>query len=111
MEVYFEKSTYKNSNRKTKNFTPLGDIIHTLEDLVSSLEKLKMAEFQTLLENGKLRFAGGRIDFNTVIRELEFHLIKHALKKANGSQTEAAKMLNLKLTTLNAKIKRLGICL
>ena len=39
----------------------------------------------------------------------ERQLIESALKKAGGVQKQAADLLGLKATTLNEKIKRLGI--
>ncbi len=41
--------------------------------------------------------------------DYERRLILEALERSNGSQTEAAQRLNVPLSTLNQKIKRLGI--
>ena len=49
------------------------------------------------------------VDLASEVQRFEESLIRRALIKSNGRQTQAAKMLNIKLTTLNAKIKRLGI--
>jgi DNA-binding NtrC family response regulator len=38
-----------------------------------------------------------------------FELIRSALKQCNGNQSRAAKLLQLKSTTLNAKMKHYGI--
>ena len=46
--------------------------------------------------------------FSDEVRQFEVSLIRTALGRA-GSQTRAAKLLGLKPTTLNAKIKRYGI--
>ena len=46
--------------------------------------------------------------FNDEVRQFEVSLIRTALGRT-GSQTRAAKLLGLKPTTLNAKIKRYGI--
>jgi transcriptional regulator with PAS, ATPase and Fis domain len=40
------------------------------------------------------------------VRQFEMNLIRSALGRTGGSQTRAAKLLGLKLSTLNAKIKR-----
>src|SRR5262245_36745743 len=43
------------------------------------------------------------------VRRFEVNLIKSALSRTGGSQTQAARMLGVKLTTLNSKIKRYHI--
>jgi DNA-binding NtrC family response regulator len=43
------------------------------------------------------------------VQRFESALIRHALGRTGGSQTRAAKMLGVKLTTLNTKIKRYKI--
>lgn len=43
------------------------------------------------------------------VRKFEVNLIKGALNRTGGSQTRAAKLLGVKLTTLNSKIKRYHI--
>src|SRR6266576_2644540 len=51
----------------------------------------------------------GCIDFYGEIEHYEVELITKALSQARGSQRRAAKLLGLNATTLNAKIKHLGI--
>ena len=43
------------------------------------------------------------------VRRFEINLIKSALSRTGGSQTHAARLLGVKLTTLNSKIKRYHI--
>jgi DNA-binding NtrC family response regulator len=43
------------------------------------------------------------------VRRFETDLIRWALMRTGGHQRRAARMLNLKVTTLNAKIKRYRI--
>ena len=43
------------------------------------------------------------------VRRFEVNLIKSALSRTGGSQTKAARLLGVKLTTLNSKIKRYHI--
>ena len=43
------------------------------------------------------------------VRRFETHLILAALEKTRGNQLRAARLLGVKHTTLNAKIKRYGI--
>src|ERR1043165_4937387 len=47
--------------------------------------------------------------FSDEVRQFEVSLTRTALGRTSGSQTRAAKLLGLKPTTLNAKIKRYGI--
>ena len=47
--------------------------------------------------------------FSDEVRQFEVSLIRTALGRTSGSQARAAKLLGLKPTTLNAKIKRYGI--
>jgi DNA-binding NtrC family response regulator len=49
------------------------------------------------------------IDFYEEVKRFEIALIERALWRACGSQTEAARLLQLKLTTLNSKLKSYDI--
>lgn len=49
------------------------------------------------------------IDFFEEIRRFEISLIRLALAQTSGHQARAAKLLNIKPTTLNTKIKLFGI--
>jgi DNA-binding NtrC family response regulator len=49
-------------------------------------------------------------DFYDEVRRFEMSLIRKALRVTRGSQIDAAKLLQLKATTLNAKIKKYRIC-
>ena len=49
------------------------------------------------------------VDFADEVRRFETDLIRWALMRTGGHQRRAARMLNLKVTTLNAKIKRYRI--
>ncbi|WP_035247272.1 sigma-54 interaction domain-containing protein [Desulfogranum mediterraneum] len=46
------------------------------------------------------------IDFNALVNDFETQLIVHALKVTQGNKKEAARILNLKRTTLLEKIKK-----
>jgi DNA-binding NtrC family response regulator len=43
------------------------------------------------------------------VQRYESELIRQALQRTHGNQRRAAKLLGVKVTTLNCKIKRLGI--
>jgi transcriptional regulator with PAS, ATPase and Fis domain len=48
----------------------------------------------------------GEVDFNALVNDFETQLIVHALKITQGNKKEAARLLNLKRTTLLEKIKK-----
>lgn len=47
----------------------------------------------------------GGIDFYDEVQRFETHLIKMALSETGGNQAKAARLLGIKATTLNSKIK------
>jgi len=51
----------------------------------------------------------GGIDFDNVVGDLERDLIVQSLRKANGNKKMAARLLNLKRTTLIEKMKRVRL--
>ncbi len=51
----------------------------------------------------------GMVNFNDMINELETELIVQALSRSRGNKKEAARLLNLKRTTLLEKIKKKDI--
>ena len=78
--------------------------IKTLKELTLAL----LQEVESLKGNGA--FEGKpSLDFADEVRRFETDLIRWALMHTGGHQRRAARMLNLKVTTLNAKIKRYGI--
>ena len=49
------------------------------------------------------------IDFYHEVERYEIELIKSALSHCGGNQTQAARLLRMKSTTLNAKMKHYGL--
>jgi len=82
----------------------MDDKINILRETVLLL--LQEVESLTIAPPGGLK-SGARLDEE--VRQFEMSLIRTALGRTAGSQTRAAKLLGLKLTTLNAKIKRYHI--
>ncbi|HEX3559919.1 MAG TPA: helix-turn-helix domain-containing protein [Pyrinomonadaceae bacterium] len=78
---------------------------------LKTLKELTLALLQEVESfNGGDAFDGGPgIDFAEEVRRFETDLIRWALLHTGGHQRRAAHMLKLKVTTLNAKIKRYGI--
>ena len=79
----------------------------TLSDLPDDFSKLH--NLDKLIKECYHCFTSGKMDMKDVIRCLEEKLISEALTNANGNQSEAARKLGMKLTTLRDKIKRLNI--
>ncbi len=90
----------------------LREVTEALLDEVKELTPLKNNEDEvrslTTLKNIK---SGSAIDLDEEVMKFEVFLIERALEKTGGSQKQAALLLKLKNTTLNAKIKRYEICL
>lgn len=51
----------------------------------------------------------GNIDFDRRVTDFEKYIISHAVKSAKGVKSRAARLLNIKRTTLVEKMKRLNI--
>lgn len=111
----------------TNNKNPLFLATNKLEEVENtslallkqnSLEALETLGLLVMREIGVLKVAQAnfnfedesqKISFEEVVQNFEVGLIRNALVQSNGSQTRAAELLGLKLTTLNQKIKRYGI--
>ena len=78
--------------------------IATLKELVLRL----LSELQCITEVNTLTVGDG-LDFYDEVSRFEIDLIKRALLQTGGHQVQAAKLLNLKVTTLNSKIKHYKI--
>jgi DNA-binding NtrC family response regulator len=78
--------------------------LKTLRELTLAL----LQEVESLKGNGSFE-SRPSVDFADEVRRFETDLIRWALMRTGGHQRRAARMLNLKVTTLNAKIKRYGI--
>jgi|SRR4051812_5720645 DNA-binding NtrC family response regulator len=84
-----------------------ADLIHAIENL-----KERVRTIVLMIEVGEasksLELESGN-DFYRSVRQLEVAMITRALELTGGSQVKAAKLLKIKVTTLNSKIKRYKI--
>jgi DNA-binding NtrC family response regulator len=81
---------------------------HTLS-LIKALVTTLHLEIDTL-ENESIVLDNEKpIDFSEKVREFEVKIIKAALIQTGGNQRKAAKLLKLKASTLNNKIKQYNI--
>src|SRR6266511_1372007 len=78
--------------------------IGTLKELALRL----LREVQSISEVPTLNVHSG-LDFYAEVHRFEIELIKGALLHTGGHQGRAARLLNLKVTTLNSKIKHYDI--
>lgn len=105
-----QKSTIK-TNFGNKDVELLQQKVDTLRK--ETLQVLKQVKSFSFLNTASFLMINDAIeegiDFDEEIKSIEIRLIKRALEITGGSQIQAAKLLNLKHTTLNAKIKRYGI--
>ena len=73
-----------------------------IETLQTELANERGRDKQVVLDNDG-------IDFYREVERYEIELITSALKRCGGNQTQAARLLRMKSTTLNAKLKHYGI--
>lgn len=79
---------------------------HNLDNLrEAALTVLKELESLTNGESEPDR----KLGLQEAVQRYEIELICNALHKTRGNQRQAAKLLGVKVTTLNCKIKRYGI--
>lgn len=75
----------------------LREVAAALVDEVKSLDLPVKIEFRN------------NVNFDDEVKRFEIYLIEQALDCTGGNQLRAARLLNLKNTTLNSKIKRYRI--
>lgn len=78
----------------------LNTLRETVLQLLEEVESLAIARPVDLKRGAR---------YSEEVRQFEVNLIRTALGRTSGSQIRAAKLLGLKPTTLNAKIKRYNI--
>jgi transcriptional regulator with GAF, ATPase, and Fis domain len=82
------------------------DLADALLNEAETLARDKFTEEATRLK--PLDILGG-ISFYDEVQRFETHLIKMALAETGGNQAKAARLLGIKATTLNSKIKLFNI--
>jgi DNA-binding NtrC family response regulator len=83
----------------------------TVEYRLKALESIARALLQELESLSTVQVPGSSqsVRLYDEVQRFETALIRNALGKTGGSQTRAARLLGIKLTTLNSKIKRYKI--
>ncbi len=106
---YIKLNIFKSFTRNrhiAENQSPslFNSLIKRFKVLSNSL----LYELQALQVNEEV-VKNGNIDLTDEVHRFEADLIRTALLRTGGRQRRAARLLNVKVTTLNAKIKRFGI--
>jgi two-component system, NtrC family, response regulator AtoC len=98
------------------NVRQLENIVERMVALTGTRTAIMPADLPPEIQSGE-RFGNGTtfeipeegINFTNIVVDMERELILQGLRKANGNKKLAAKLLNLKRTTLIEKIKRIGL--
>jgi DNA-binding NtrC family response regulator len=85
----------------------MSSSIHNLESLREAALTL-LREVETLASR-QGPDADQKLGLHEEVQRYESELIRNALQRTRGNQRRAAQLLGVKVTTLNCKIKRLGI--
>jgi DNA-binding NtrC family response regulator len=93
-----------NSKNGNEEFATAPNSLTTLKNLTFRL----LREVQCIAEVRQFSFEKG-LDFYDEVSRFEIDLINRALLLTGGHQGRAARLLNLRATTLNSKIKHYGI--
>lgn len=92
--------------RQAADRVPMDEGYTTLKELSYALSKaLDAVSVFEIAKAGRIPNLKQGIDFYSEVQRFEITLIQHALIQARGSQKRAARLLGLKPTTLNNKIK------
>lgn len=93
-----------NFNANNQSPAEMDNRLEALRVLSASL----MREIEAL-RKAKNAIVPAKINLIEEVQRFEIELIRCALLRTGGKQRQAARLLNVKVTTLNAKIKRYGI--
>ncbi|MDQ3800108.1 MAG: hypothetical protein M3384_11690 [Acidobacteriota bacterium] len=100
----YSSSLIKNSLRQEPNPAIEENMLEALKVLSYSI----LSEVESLSKE-KSKHTYAKIDLAEEVQKYEASLIRCALMRTGGNQRRAARLLNLKITTLNSKIRRYGI--
>lgn len=92
------------SDQNKKSLEILNEKIESWQKITSAL----LTEVKSLDFSGTLEIEKG-IDLEKEVESFEIKLITRALELTGGNQAQAAQLLSIKKTTLNAKIKRYSL--
>jgi transcriptional regulator with GAF, ATPase, and Fis domain len=93
------------------NFESSEPLSATLDNRLEALRVLSNSLVREIeaLRKGKTAVIPDKINLIEEVQRFEKELIRCALVRTGGRQRRAARLLNVKVTTLNAKIRRYGL--
>ena len=106
--VAFEKTTVSENGSQSENGLQSAAVTENRLDAIRVLSNSILREVEAL-EKAKDAVLQSKIDLSEEVLRFEKHLTRWALLLTGGRQNQAAWLLNVKVTTLNSKIKRYGI--
>jgi len=82
-----------------------------LSSKIKTLKEIALVLIKELETLGEAQPVDGKrsINLQEEVRRFEIDLIQRALRRTGGNQVRAARLLGMKVTTLNSKIIRYGI--
>ena len=101
--------TIENSNTGSEIQGRVQKLTQLARALASEIETLQREFSSDRMRDRQIDFDNNGIDFYDEIERYEIELIKSALAKSGGNQSRAARLLRLKSSTLNAKMKHYGL--
>ncbi|MDR3630937.1 MAG: sigma-54 dependent transcriptional regulator [Desulfocapsaceae bacterium] len=109
MCILFSGKKIEREDLPEKFLAALADIPETEDGAAGSSQPA--FDSLDLIAQGPINISGlqwddGQIDFNKLINDFETQLILQALRVSGGNKKEAARLLNLKRTTLLEKMKK-----
>jgi DNA-binding NtrC family response regulator len=87
----------------------VDQLVMLAKALADEIETLKAELVIAQNHNQPIDLKNTAIDFYDEVERYEIELIRSALNQCGGNQSQAAKLLHLKSTTLNAKMKHYGL--
>ena len=90
------------------NGSPSGAVNGNRIEALKKLTRQLLKEVQSL-EESRTPYAKSSIRLSEEVQRFEVDLIRCALTRTSGNQRRAARLLGIKATTLNSKIKRYNI--
>lgn len=91
---------------ENKGAVKIKSIAQKLE-AINRIATIVLSEVETFASRNYLR--GENINYYEELQRFEVELIMYAMYRAKGNQARAAQILNIKPTTLNAKVKRFNL--
>lgn len=109
IDIKVSNKNLLNQIQEEEGILTITEVVNSLTKAVSILQTIKQIEGDSSVTTIEEDFPKEGLDFYKATKSYEISLIKHALQITKGHQTNAAKLLNLKLSTLNSLIKRYKI--